>query len=95
MYAVVTSAATFLTSVQSVLLNLRIFLCVFLVLDVIKLKVQITTLWSDMPGYTETSMTVSGLFVSIRSNISLIIHSPRRNRSNVECHLNTSTDVAK
>ena len=35
----------------------------------IKLKVPITTLWSDMPGYTETSTTVSGLFVSIRSNI--------------------------
>ena len=35
----------------------------------IKLKVPITMLWSDMPGYTETSMTVSGLLVSIRSNI--------------------------
>ena len=69
MYAVVTSAAAILTAVQSVWLNLRIFLCGFLVLDVIKLKVPITMLWSDMPGYTETSMTVSGLLVSIRSNI--------------------------
>ena len=35
----------------------------------IKLKVPITMLWSDMPGYTETSMTASGLSVRIRSNI--------------------------
>ena len=34
-YAAVTSAAAFLAAVQSVLLNLRMFFCGFLVLDVV------------------------------------------------------------